>query len=605
MSKSRPSVSGKVAPNLKKIKEQQPKEAGGRATRETIESIVVAVILAFLFRAFIAEAFVIPTGSMAPTLQGRHMDVACEECGYQYRTGASCEDRKGSDRAMVVASTCPICRYTMILDKKNSVNERSFNGDRILVSKFTYEFSDPDRWEVIVFKFPGNAKQNYIKRLIGKPNETIKIRHGDIFVRDDKNGDGKFHIARKPPRKLRAMLQLVHDTDYRSPQLTKAGWPPRWQDWESSEAPAWKQAPGGHGCETVGLPEEEGWLRYRHVVPWEEDWEEIRGGRAPQRLADGEVTGQLIADHYAYNDGVEYYEDVPGMSRRKLSRIMGTHGMRSTGHHWVGDLAVECDVDVKGDSGQLSLELVEGGMDYTCRIDVASGEAVLSIDGGSESFVADDGTESQHPKAMTKIQGAGSYSLRFSNCDDEILLWVNNRVVEFDGPTTYKPDENVKPKWSPNRAGDLEPAGVGAKGVELAVTRLRLYRDAYYVAVTKESPHSEYDYMGRDSIPDIMTTPDLWATTPLFDARRDNAEFTLGDDQFFPMGDNSPQSQDARIWSGKYMPYSRKDPEHYVERKLLTGKALLIYWPHGWRIPVPVLRRYGVVPNVKRVGLIR
>jgi signal peptidase I len=48
--------------------------------RETIESIAVAVVLAFLFRAFVAEAFVIPTGSMAPTLQGRHMDVVCEKC---------------------------------------------------------------------------------------------------------------------------------------------------------------------------------------------------------------------------------------------------------------------------------------------------------------------------------------------------------------------------------------------------------------------------------------------------------------------------------------------------------------------------------------------
>ena len=54
-----------------------------QAARETVESIVVAVILAFLFRAFIAEAFVIPTGSMAPTLQGRHMDVRCIECGYR------------------------------------------------------------------------------------------------------------------------------------------------------------------------------------------------------------------------------------------------------------------------------------------------------------------------------------------------------------------------------------------------------------------------------------------------------------------------------------------------------------------------------------------
>ena len=51
-----------------------------RIDRETIESIVVAIILAFLFRGFVAEAFVIPTGSMAQTLRGRHMDIVCPEC---------------------------------------------------------------------------------------------------------------------------------------------------------------------------------------------------------------------------------------------------------------------------------------------------------------------------------------------------------------------------------------------------------------------------------------------------------------------------------------------------------------------------------------------
>src|ERR1044071_7557389 len=60
-------------------------------TRETVESIVIAFVLAFLFRTFEAEAFVIPTGSMAPTLMGRHKDVECPKCHYQYRATASKE----------------------------------------------------------------------------------------------------------------------------------------------------------------------------------------------------------------------------------------------------------------------------------------------------------------------------------------------------------------------------------------------------------------------------------------------------------------------------------------------------------------------------------
>ena len=47
--------------------------------RELVESLVVALFLAFLFKTFEAEAFVIPTGSMAPTLMGRHKDVECSQ----------------------------------------------------------------------------------------------------------------------------------------------------------------------------------------------------------------------------------------------------------------------------------------------------------------------------------------------------------------------------------------------------------------------------------------------------------------------------------------------------------------------------------------------
>ena len=61
------------------------------AGRETVESIVVAFVLALLFLSFEAEAFVIPTGSMAPTLMGRHRDLVCETCGDDYRVGCSKE----------------------------------------------------------------------------------------------------------------------------------------------------------------------------------------------------------------------------------------------------------------------------------------------------------------------------------------------------------------------------------------------------------------------------------------------------------------------------------------------------------------------------------
>ena len=70
------------------------------AIRETIESVIIAFVLAFLFRTFEAEAFVIPTGSMAPTLMGKHKDLECPMCHYRYQVSAS--DRQDSEVASTV-----------------------------------------------------------------------------------------------------------------------------------------------------------------------------------------------------------------------------------------------------------------------------------------------------------------------------------------------------------------------------------------------------------------------------------------------------------------------------------------------------------------------
>ncbi len=153
------------------------------AIRETVESIVVAFILAFLFRTFEAEAFVIPTGSMAPTLMGAHKDILCPNCGYRYRAGASSEaedvaQQRGFHGPVTPISdvTCPLCRLTLDVDPSTAEGAQfpTYGGDRILVSKFNFEFTEPRRWDVTVFKYPGEAQTNYIKRLVGLPGETLR-----------------------------------------------------------------------------------------------------------------------------------------------------------------------------------------------------------------------------------------------------------------------------------------------------------------------------------------------------------------------------------------------------------------------------------------------
>ncbi len=100
------------------------------------------------------------------------------------------------------------------------------NGDRILVTKFPYEFADPKRFDVAVFKNPGQAKQNYIKRVVGLPNEEVMIYRGDIYARG--KNETKFTIQRKPPEKVLATAQTVYDNDHVLDSIIKLGWPHRW-----------------------------------------------------------------------------------------------------------------------------------------------------------------------------------------------------------------------------------------------------------------------------------------------------------------------------------------------------------------------------------------
>jgi len=153
------------------VSDDQPDEPEkkSRPWRDNIEAITVSIIVIVLFKYFILEAYKIPTGSMQPTLMG----------------------------------------WTPSQGAVLSTGKSSGLHDRVLVDKLSYHFRDPERWEIVVFKYPLDRSKNFIKRIVGMPDEDLEVRHGDLYAGER---GGELTVLRRPRPVLDSMLLLL-DTE--------------------------------------------------------------------------------------------------------------------------------------------------------------------------------------------------------------------------------------------------------------------------------------------------------------------------------------------------------------------------------------------------------
>lgn len=590
----RKSASEEAQPSASKA---APKEKHPETWRDTFEQIVLAFVLALVFRTFEAEAFVIPTGSMAPTLYGRNKEMPCSQCGFPITVGASTEVDRTSGRLMVPAriegGLCPNCRYPNLELKE----ARAFNGDRILVNKFPYELGEPERWDVFVFKYPRDPATNYIKRLVGLPGETIHVLGGDAYR---VNADGSEEILRKDPAKQRAIQIPVYDQDYIAPALAKANWPSRWggverhgsdlaPDQWADDKSGWTAAEDGKSFAITAekVKADLKWLRYRHFTPTTEDWQAIVSG-APAQPAP-----RLIADFCAYNTVWD--------SGHRAASV-------EAGALWTSDLTVNFDLtlDSTADKAEVVFELCDGVWWYRCRIDPATGKARLT----EVATHLSSNEERELAAAETDLRGIGTYAISFANVDDRLCLWIDDDLVDFGAGAGYRRPATAprgRPQWS-----DLAPIGIAVQNAAAAVSHLKIERDIYYRGVGLEinepvtwsgrtglrhpdediSPEQQnYEWNGS-ALMNALDDPDEWYAQYERERNKvpnfDSMVMKLPDDSYLALGDNSSHSSDSRIWGS-------------VPRNNLVGKAFWIYWPHG----VPFLNNgkgYGVVNHTTTGG---
>jgi signal peptidase I len=549
------------------------------AFREVVETVVFVVVLVLLLKTFVAEAFVIPTGSMAETLLGYQKWVTCPECGHTYPVNCSSEvDPQQGDPDPVIAGTCPNCRYKLEWQKRDPINPKVLyqvdnvpipswgSGDRVLVSKFPFDNGHfgaagvPNRFDVVVFKYPREPQQkqtpmNYIKRLCGLPGETIAIFGGDLYVLrpgvltypDHPHPDqplemweGRYTYSNDPdavrlfqgePDTVKKYGGVRFEILRKSPDLILAmrrivyDNDHQAKDLVGKVKPRWQVA-AGWSANDDKMPtvfrqsgdskDQTQWLRYQHLLVDRSNTQPINGPQDPKP--------QIIRSYMGYNTGVS---------------ASGQHGGHPVETNWVGDLIVECTANVESTDGELTLELSKAADRFQARFDLKAGTVSLWRLTGAGPAV-------QMAEAVPGISKPGSYKLRFANVDSRLTVWIDGKFPfqnadRKDGGVDYEP-------WIPAQTdltdpsadkNNLEPASIGvSRGAKLSVSHVQLWRDTYYTPFVENR--------GVDPL--------------------DKQTMYVQPGHYLCLGDNSSESSDSRAWG-------------VVPQRLLLGRALVVYYP--------------------------
>lgn len=86
--------------------------------------------------------------------------------------------------ALVIVLPIRYFVFQPFIVKGASMEPNFHNGDYLIIDELTYRLREPQRGEVVVFKYPQDLSQRFIKRLVGLPGEQVELKHGTIEITD-------------------------------------------------------------------------------------------------------------------------------------------------------------------------------------------------------------------------------------------------------------------------------------------------------------------------------------------------------------------------------------------------------------------------------------
>ncbi len=525
---------------------------------DTLQSLIVAFVFAMAFRGFILEGFVIPTGSMAPTLMGAHVRLRSPATGYEYAADdaevlMAAMSRMKGDRPIfdpMISRQQPLVK----IDNEMLAAEGRM-GDRVLVLKYLFPFTAPKRWDVVVFKTPtdpvGEAVY-YIKRLVGMPDETLLIADGDIFTGSRTATADDLRIERKPEYVQRAVWQPVYDSNFQPTDIARL---------ESALKHRWVGAP---------WTASDGW--------------DIRGNRAWTWDKTSAATLAWSNDILPLDDWNAY-----NVYRREIPTFP------------TADLSIAAAIQIQDPTTfRTTLELSARGLVY--KFDLDAGRARLSV------------TEAESQKVIATAEAPFTFGSKdVTNWSDPVLLefWhVDQELRVFaDGVSIvnlpYDLGGPVKRLLASHFGRTLEQVLANPMGQRPTPTSLLWKFDGSpftlrHVEVKRDLYYRPDFLSANNQFP--TNGPALaglaFATDPMNLSRVHPGEFVM-------FGDNSGASKDSRLWGRPHPLVTNElgnDHPFVVPQELLIGKAWSVYFP----APMPLSSGgRAFIPDFGRLRFIR
>lgn len=517
--------------------------------KEWVTGLLIAFVVVLVFRGFFLESFHIPTGSMAPTLMGQHMRFHSPWTGFDWAVNpwhpvpgqGPPTNPQGTPRQGPIIVEDPSTRLAV-----SRTNVPLDSGDRIFTIKYNPLYH-PSRYDVVVVKWPESPRENYIKRLVGMPGETLWLVDGDVFVApptDDDPASGAWSVARKPDHAQQAI------------------W---WPLFSSDAAPAERLIDG-----RAWLPpwEGEGWTLDSRTYTHE--------SAAPSRL-EWSTARWPITDFAPYNDMPIW--------------------RRTRDNFAIADLRLRAGVRPGAPGLSIAPTILARGHEFRASID-PSGSASLQMRRSGETAwrtLASAPVEPLHPDREADVE--------FWHADQSLQLRIDGRAVlraDYDWSplerlalTTGLSAERLARMSAPDVGNPFADPSLYPQprvfwefsGAPVALHRVGLDRDLYY----RPQEYFPGPLAGRAAL----------STHPASPVRLDH-------DQFFLLGDNSGNSRDGRTvdavdpWVAATV-----DPKlGIVNRDMLMGRAFVVFWPDPAEIVLgPV--RLPIVPDFGRMRWIR